>query len=101
MATVRLAFGEAGPADGLPVVLLHGFPLDGRMWDATARVLAAAGFRAIVPDLRGHGRSPPGDGPSTMESMADDAAALLDHLGVRRCVLVGFSMGGYAAQQFA
>lgn len=101
MPTVDLHFTEQGPAGGPAIVLVHGFPFDGRMWLPTARVLGAAGYRTIVPDLRGHGKSPLGDGASTMEAMADDIAALLDKLGVRRCVLVGFSMGGYVALQVA
>ncbi len=101
MPTVDLHFTEQGPATGPAIALLHGFPFDGRMWQPTAKALSAAGYRAIVPDLRGHGKSPLGDGASTMEAMADDVAFLLDKLTIRRCVLLGFSMGGYAALQVA
>jgi pimeloyl-ACP methyl ester carboxylesterase len=79
-------------------VLLHGFPFDGRMWQGTAPALAAAGYRVVVPDLRGHGKSPVA--PSArMEEMARDVAALLDTLGIAKAVIVGFSMGGYVALQ--
>jgi pimeloyl-ACP methyl ester carboxylesterase len=98
---VALHHAEKGPAAGFPVVLVHGFPFDGRMWGASADALAAAGYRAIIPDLRGHGKSPPGDGAATMEAMADDVAALLDRIALRKVVLLGFSMGGYVALQFA
>ncbi|MES2154909.1 MAG: alpha/beta fold hydrolase [bacterium] len=101
MANVDLAFKEDGPGAGPAVVLVHGFPFDGRMWLPTAKVLGAAGYHVIVPDLRGHGKSPVGEGAATMEAMADDVAGLLDKLAIRRCVLVGFSMGGYAALQVA
>lgn len=87
-----------GPATGAPIVLLHGFPFDGRMWQATAQALAGAGYRVVVPDLRGHGKSPVA--PSArMEEMARDVAALLDTLGIPRAAVVGFSMGGYVTLQ--
>ncbi|MEA3190308.1 MAG: hypothetical protein QOD77_890 [Thermoplasmata archaeon] len=89
-----------GPDKGRPVVLLHGFPFDGRMWKATVPVLASAGYRVVVPDLRGHGRSPVA-APASMEAMARDVAQLLEDKGLRRCIVVGFSMGGYVALQLA
>ena len=81
-----------GPA----VLFLHAFPLGLVMWDAQARVLAPA-HQVIRFDARGFGGSPPGDGLLTMERIADDAAALLDHLDVSQAVVCGCSMGGYAA----
>lgn len=101
MPTVKLHATDEGPASGPTVVLLHGFPFDRRMWASTAKVLTAKGYRAIVPDLRGHGKSALGDGASTMEAMADDVAQVLDDKDIRRCVVVGFSMGGYVALQMA
>jgi len=98
---VELAHEEHGPAAGPTVTLLHGFPFDRRMWGPTAKVLAEAGYRVILPDLRGHGKSPPGEGPATMEAMARDVAALLEKIGVKPGVVVGFSMGGYVALQMA
>jgi pimeloyl-ACP methyl ester carboxylesterase len=87
-----------GPAGGAPVVLLHGFPFDGRMWQATAQALAGAGYRVVVPDLRGHGKSPVAP-TARMEEMARDVAALLSALGIGKAVVLGFSMGGYVALQ--
>ncbi len=93
---LRLAWREAGA--GLPVLLLHGFPLSGEMWDPQLEALAGS-FRVIVPDLSGFGASQgvPSDGACLMSDLAADAVALLDHLEVGRAVVVGLSMGGYAA----
>ena len=98
---VELAHEEHGPAAGPTVTLLHGFPFDRRMWAATARVLSEAGYRCILPDLRGHGKSPLGEGPATMEAMAKDVVALLERIQAKAGVVVGFSMGGYVALQMA
>ncbi|MCD1259949.1 alpha/beta fold hydrolase [Paenibacillus athensensis] len=81
---------------GLPVLLLHGFPLDHRMWTYQTELLAQQ-YRVIVPDLPGMGRSGVPGELMSMERYADDVLALLDRLGVQRAVLGGFSMGGYLA----
>lgn len=81
---------------GLPVLLLHAFPLNGDAFAPQLKALAGK-YRFIVPDHRGFGRSGLGEGPSTMDRLAHDALALLDHLGVDRAVVGGVSMGGYAA----
>ena len=78
-----------------PLVLLHGFPLDRRMWDAQVPVLSS-GRRVIAPDLRGFGQSR-SEEPFTIESLADDVHALLEGIGALPCVLAGLSMGGYVA----
>jgi pimeloyl-ACP methyl ester carboxylesterase len=82
--------------NGPALLLLHAFPLGMGMWDAQVEALAGR-FRVVRFDARGFGGSPPGEGPLTMERIADDAAALLDHLGLSRAVVCGLSMGGYAA----
>ena len=89
-----LAYDVRG--EGPPVLFLHAFPMGLAMWDAEAQALQAT-HQVIRFDCRGFGASPPGDGLLTMERIADDAAALLDHLGVGRAVVCGLSMGGYAA----
>lgn len=94
LAGSPLAYDVRG--EGPCVLLLHAFPLDLAMWDAEARALEA-GQRVVRFDCRGFGASPPGDGLLSMERIADDAAGLLDHLGVSRAVVCGLSMGGYAA----
>jgi pimeloyl-ACP methyl ester carboxylesterase len=100
----RLSFSDAG--EGLPVVLLHPTPLDRDYWRPLTRELA--GIRAIVPDLRGHGRSELGSKlptggfahvPSapvlTMAQLAKDTLALLDYLNISKAVFGGCSIGGY------
>lgn len=90
---------------GVPLVLLHGFPLDHRMWDGQIEALASE-FQVIVPDLRGFGASSlePADVEAGvgMERYAADVIGVLDALGVTTpVVLAGFSMGGYVAWQIA
>ncbi|MBN1201059.1 MAG: alpha/beta fold hydrolase [Anaerolineae bacterium] len=89
---VTLFYKESG--QGLPVVLLHGFPFDQCIWQAQRDVLSDT-FRVITPDLRGHGQSPAPDGTYYMDVLAGDVIALLDSLGIERAVWVGHSMGGY------
>lgn len=97
MLAVRLAGYATGPPDGLPVVFLHGFPFNRHIWEPQQEPLAHAGFRVVLPDLRGHGRSPSTPEPATMDAMADDVFRLLDRLQAARVALVGHSMGGYVA----
>ena len=81
--------------NGTPVVLLHGWPLTGDSFDDAAIALAEHGFRSIIPDRRGFGRSDqPWDGYD-YDTFAQDVAAVLDDAGITESVaLVGFSMGG-------
>jgi 3-oxoadipate enol-lactonase len=89
----QLTYTERGQGDLL--VLLHGFPLDGRIWDDQLAELSKS-YRVIVPDLRGFGKSAC-DESFTIASLADDVHALLVQLGALPCVLGGLSMGGYVA----
>jgi 3-oxoadipate enol-lactonase len=85
---------------GLPLLLVHGFPLDHTMWAGQVEGLAAH-CRVIAPDLPGFGRSAARCDKTTMEQFADDCAALLDALKIREpAVVCGLSMGGYVALQF-
>jgi pimeloyl-ACP methyl ester carboxylesterase len=90
---IRLAYDEmgAGPA----VLLIHGFPLCRQMWRPQMQALTAAGFRAIIPDLRGFGESESGTEVGSVDLLADDLIALLDYLGIEKAVVGGMSMGGY------
>lgn len=95
--SVRLHARDTG--EGLPVVLLHAFPLSSTMW-RDVRAAVGDGVRLVTPDQRGFGGSPMGDDPPALEPVADDAADLLDRLGLDRVVLGGLSMGGYAVMAF-
>lgn len=103
-----LSYATRGDADGAPVLFLHGFPLSSQLWDDAAGRLPQ-GFRAVLPDLRGHGATPPAppgkdaleDPDPSVSRLARDLGELLDALGERRpAVLVGHSMGGYIAFEF-
>ena len=83
----------------MPLLLIHGFPLDRTLWSAQTRGLADVA-RVIAPDLRGFGESSVPTGAVTMDTYADDLRALLDALGVPRAVIAGLSMGGYIAFAF-
>jgi pimeloyl-ACP methyl ester carboxylesterase len=84
---------------GPPVLLVHGFPLDRRLWAAQVDALAED-YRVITPDLRGFGESEAPTGPYTMDLLAEDMRALLRELGIEQVILVGLSMGGYVSFAF-
>jgi len=94
---VRMEYTDEGV--GLPVVLVHGFPLDRRMWDAAVAALRDR-YRVIAPDLRGFGGSRC-DEPFSMESLADDVHELLGRIDALPCALGGLSMGGYVVYAYA
>lgn len=94
---IQLAYTDAGL--GLPVVLLHGYPFNRTLWNEQVAALSNS-YRVITPDLRGHGESDATPGAATMNRMAQDVAALLDHLEISRAVIGGLSMGGYVALAF-
>jgi pimeloyl-ACP methyl ester carboxylesterase len=81
---------------GRAMVLLHGGLGSGEMFGPVIDALAA-NHRVIVPDLQGHGRTADVDRPIDMRLMADDIAALIDHLGLEKPDLVGYSLGGGVA----
>ena len=94
---IQLAYTDAGL--GLPVVLLHGYPFNRTLWNEQVSALSNS-YRVITPDLRGLGESDSLPGATTMNRMAQDVAALLDHLEISRAVIGGLSMGGYVALAF-
>jgi pimeloyl-ACP methyl ester carboxylesterase len=94
---IQLAYTDAGL--GQPVVLLHGYPFNRSLWNEQASALGNS-YRVITPVLRGLGESVSTPGPATMNRMAQDVAALLDHLEISRAVVGGLSMGGYVALAF-
>ncbi|MER7759738.1 alpha/beta fold hydrolase [Streptomyces sp. NPDC097619] len=97
---VTLAYEDLGPADGPAVLLVHGHPFDRTLWYPQARALTAAGYRVLLPDLRGYGRSRVVPGTTRLSDFADDLAGLLDRLEVPRAVVGGVSMGGQIAMEF-
>jgi 3-oxoadipate enol-lactonase len=95
---IFLRYVEHGARGAEPVVLLHGFPLNGAMWDEVVPALADR-YRVIVPDLRGHGATEAPEGPYETVDYAADVIAMLSWLGIERAAIVGLSMGGYIALQ--
>jgi soluble epoxide hydrolase/lipid-phosphate phosphatase len=98
---IRMHCVEQG--SGFPVLLLHGFPELWYSWRYQIPALAAAGFRAIAPDLRGYGET---DKPYPIEEydihhLCDDLVGLLDALGIAKAVVVGHDWGGIILWQFA
>lgn len=98
---LNVAYHPAGPADGPPVVLLHGFPYDIDTYAEVAPRLAAQGCRVVVPSLRGFGQTrflsdaTPRSGEQA--ALGADLLALLDALNLPRAVLAGYDWGGRAA----
>jgi pimeloyl-ACP methyl ester carboxylesterase len=98
---LEVAYFEAGPADGPPVLLMHGFPYDIHSYVEVAPMLAAAGCRVVVPSLRGYGPTrflsdaTPRSGEQA--ALGADLLALLDALAIPRAVLAGYDWGGRAA----
>lgn len=94
---VSLAFYDSATR-GIPLVLVHGFPLYHSMWRHQLLALSKSA-RVIAPDLRGYGGSQRGEGPLSISLFAEDLLALLDHLQLEKVVLGGLSMGGYVIQE--
>ena len=96
---VGIAYEVSGPADGPPVVLLHGFPDSGRLWRHQVPALVDAGLRVVVPDLRGYGASdkPEGVDAYNLLYLAGDVFAVLDDLGIQRTAVVGHDWGAAVA----
>jgi len=100
---VKLAFMDVEPsasANGKTVVLLHGRNFFGAYWKDTVQFLSAHGYRVVVPDQIGFGKSSKPDVPHSFHVHADNTKLLLDYLGVKQAVLVGHSLGGMMAVRF-
>jgi pimeloyl-ACP methyl ester carboxylesterase len=98
---LEIAYEEAGPTSGVPVLLMHGFPYDPRAFDEVVPPLAAAGCRVIVPYLRGYGAtrflSTATARSGQQGAIGSDLLELLDALELPSAALVGFDWGGRAA----
>ena len=101
MAEIRpsggnMSYRELGEGPGDPLVLLHAFPLNGRMFEPQMEAFSE-GRRVIAPDFPGFGRSPRTPAQPDVRYYAEAVGGLLDRLGLERVVLGGVSMGGYVA----
>ena len=85
---------------GIPIVCIHGFPLDHTIWSPWIPFIEDQA-QIITPDLRGYGRSDCTEYPTSMNEMAEDIFELIDFLEISQMCLIGQSMGGYVALQFA
>jgi pimeloyl-ACP methyl ester carboxylesterase len=96
-----IGYAEAGPADGTPVILLHGWPYDIHSYAQVAPLLAARGYRVVVPYLRGYGSTrflsdrTARNGQQAV--LAVDVVALMDALGIARAVVAGYDWGARTA----
>jgi 3-oxoadipate enol-lactonase len=93
----ELFYEKAG--DGPAVVLLHPFPLNRHFWAGVVEQLSTR-YRLVLPDLRAHGDSEAGEGPVTMQKLADDLAAVCRGERMQRAFFVGVSIGGYLLFEF-
>ena len=96
MHSDRFIYFEANLA-GIPVLFLHAFPVDHRMWHAQMAFLKSNGISSLAVDYPGFGRTPPPTGARTIEDYADIAMKTAGELGIGRAIVVGLSMGGYVA----
>ncbi|MBO9708928.1 MAG: alpha/beta hydrolase [Caulobacter sp.] len=98
---VRMAYYEAGPRRGVPIVLCHGFPEFSYSWRHQIAALAAAGRWVIAPDQRGYGLTevPQAVEAYDMAHLTSDLVGLLDHLGVEKAVFCGHDWGGIIVWQ--
>lgn len=96
---VVLHYAEAGPQDGPPVILLHGFPEFWAGWRHQIGALAAAGFRVIAPDQRGYNLSdkPKGVAAYDLDRLVGDVIGLADYFGIARIKLIGHDWGASVA----
>ena len=90
-AAIEIHYEDHG--SGQPVVLIHGYPLNGASWEKQERALLRAGYRVITYDRRGFGKSSQPTVGYDYNTFAADLNAVLEHIGLDRVVLVGFSMG--------
>lgn len=102
---LNIGYVEAGPADGRPVILMHGFPYDIHSYAEVAPLLAAEGYRVVVPYFRGYGsttfRSAGTPRDVDQAAFALDILALMDALGIDRAILAGYDWGSRTADVIA
>jgi pimeloyl-ACP methyl ester carboxylesterase len=100
-SVLDIAYEDSGPADALPVVLLHGYPYDARAFDEVVPIVNSAGYRTIAPYLRGYGATrfllPETPRSGEQAALGQDLLDLLEALQIRHAVLAGFDWGSRAA----
>lgn len=98
---LEIAYEDHGATDALPAILLHGFPYDARTYDQVAPRVANAGYRALVPYLRGYGptrfRSADTVRSGQQAALGNDLLSFMDALDIPRAVVAGYDWGGRAA----
>ena len=98
---LRIGYEEHGPEDGFPVILLHGFPYDVRSFDGVHPPLSEAGYRVLLPYLRGYGPTrfldPDAPRMAQQSALAQDLIEFADELGLERFAVAGFDWGNRAA----
>src|SRR5580698_6222396 len=101
LGDVRMAYYEAGPHEGVPIVLCHGFPELAFSWRHQLKSLGEAGDWVIAPDQRGYGLTAAPDAVTDydMEHLTGDLVGLLDHLGVEKAIFCGHDWGGIVVWQ--
>jgi pimeloyl-ACP methyl ester carboxylesterase len=98
---IEMAYYEAGPGKGVPIVLCHGFPELAFSWRHQLKALGEAGYWVIAPDQRGYGLSSRPDAVTDydMAHLTGDLVGLLDHLGVEKAIFCGHDWGGFVVWQ--
>ena len=98
---LNIGYGDHGNTSGFPIILLHGFPYDVRAWDGVIPPLAAAGYRVLVPYLRGYGPTsfldPDSSRMAEQAAIAQDVVDFAEALGVAEFAVAGFDWGNRAA----
>jgi 3-oxoadipate enol-lactonase len=98
---IKLYYSDLNSTGQQPVILLHGLGANGDSWAFQIPVLTKYGFRILIPDLRGFGKSTYSGGSHTVKDMAADVICLIDRLGISSSHVAGISMGGTIALQIA
>lgn len=96
---ITIGFDEHGEGDDV-VLFVHGHPFNRSMWDPQISAVTSAGWRVLIPDLRGYGESTVVPGKVPLHVFAEDLAALLDYRVAKNAVLCGLSMGGQIVMEF-
>src|SRR3712207_5426139 len=97
---VEVFYKDWGPKDAQPIVFHHGWPLSADDWDTQMLYFVGKGYRVIAHDRRGHGRSAQVSDGHDMDHYAADAAAVVEHLGLRNAVHIGHSTGAGEATRY-